>query len=127
MFGGRKREESVYAIQNDNSTRLAVCNIKAAGVGLNLTAPRHLAFFEFWWNPAAHDQAESRAHRIGQTREVFIHYWIAKNTIEEKMCRILEERQNMINESVDRFLPIPTDNFNIHSDLIKELKREGQW
>ena len=62
-----------------------VLSVKAAGVGLNLTRANHVIHFDRWWNPAVENQATDRAYRIGQSRNVLLHKFICKGTIEEKI------------------------------------------
>ena len=75
-----------------------VLSLKAGGVGLNLTAANHVIHFDRWWNPAVENQATDRAFRIGQTRNVMVHKFIAKGTIEEKINTIIEEKQALSGE-----------------------------
>jgi SNF2 family DNA or RNA helicase len=69
------------------------------GVGLNLTAADTVIHYDPWWNPAAEDQATDRAHRIGQTKKVFVHRLVTLGTIEEKM-EVLKEKKRAIVASV---------------------------
>ncbi len=74
-------------------------SLKAGGVGLNLTAADTVIHYDPWWNPAVEDQATDRAHRIGQTRSVFVHRLVTQGTIEEKM-EILKEKKRALVASV---------------------------
>ena len=74
---------------------LFLVSLKAGGVGLNLTAADTVIHYDPWWNPAAEDQATDRAHRIGQTKPVFVHRLITLGTIEEKMT-VLKERKRAL-------------------------------
>jgi len=70
-----------------------VLSLKAGGVGLNLTAANHVIHFDRWWNPAVENQATDRAFRIGQTKNVMVHKFVTKGTIEEKIDAIIRDKQ----------------------------------
>ena len=72
-----------------------VLSLKAGGVGLNLTAANHVIHFDRWWNPAVENQATDRAFRIGQTKNVMVHKFVTKGTIEEKIDAMIEEKQKL--------------------------------
>ena len=78
-------------------------SLKAGGVGLNLTAANNVILLDDWWNPAVEDQAFARAHRIGQNRNVMVFRFICKNTIEEKVLQLQENKRQTIDlfNSVD--------------------------
>ncbi len=69
-----------------------VLSLKAGGVGLNLTAANHVIHFDRWWNPAVEKQAEDRAFRIGQKRNVVVHKFVCKGTVEEKIDDMIESK-----------------------------------
>ena len=71
-------------------------SLKAGGVGLNLTAADTVIHYDPWWNPAVEAQATDRAHRIGQTKSVFVHRLIAIGTIEEKMEVLKARKQALV-------------------------------
>lgn len=70
-----------------------VLSLKAAGTGLNLVAASHVIHFDRWWNPAVENQATDRAFRIGQTKNVMAHKFVAKNTVEEKIEELMESKK----------------------------------
>lgn len=74
---------------------LFLISLKAGGLGLNLTAADTVILYDPWWNPAVEAQAIDRAHRIGQTRPVFIHRLIAEGTVEEKMLDLQARKRNL--------------------------------
>ncbi|MGB3210308.1 MAG: DEAD/DEAH box helicase [Desulforhopalus sp.] len=74
---------------------LFLISLKAGGLGLNLTAADYVIHMDPWWNPAIEDQASDRAHRIGQTRPVTIYRLVCKNTIEEKIVRLHQEKRDL--------------------------------
>ena len=96
-----KRQELVDRFQQDDTVRLFVANIQAGGVGLNLTAARHVVFNDLDWVPANHWQAEDRAYRIGQTGTVNVHYLVAEGTIDEFVRNVLESKTALVNAVVD--------------------------
>jgi len=118
---GRKRSYRVDQFQRDKSTRLLIGNIKAAGIGITLTAASVSAFAELSWVPGEHTQAEDRLHRISQKDTVWANYLIARNTIEEKLCRVIQRKQEIVSTTLDGSRVIgDLDVFNI---LMKELKK----
>ena len=70
-------------------------SLKAGGTGLNLTAASHVVHFDRWWNPAVENQATDRAFRIGQHRNVVVHKFICRGTIEEKIDSLIEEKTQL--------------------------------
>lgn len=90
------RQTAVDFFQNDDSIKVFVANIKAGGIGLTLTAASTVLFADMEWTPALHSQAEDRAHRIGQSRLVNVHYFIAKDTVDEDIVELLEKKQQVI-------------------------------
>ena len=79
--------------------RFFLISLMAGGLGLNLTAANHVILMEPWWNPAVEEQAEDRAYRIGQSRNVTVIRLVSANTIEEKMLQ-LHERKRMLSDSM---------------------------
>src|SRR4029079_14034852 len=70
-------------------------SLKAGGTGLNLTTADTVIHYDLWWNPAAEAQATDRAHRIGQTRPVFVYSLIAAGSVEERMLRLQQRKQRL--------------------------------
>ena len=66
-----------------------VISLKAGGAGLNLTAAAHVVHFDRWWNPAVENQATDRAFRIGQAKNVLVHKFVCRGTVEERIDRSL--------------------------------------
>jgi non-specific serine/threonine protein kinase len=95
-----KRKELVDQFQGDAYVPFMVLSIKAGGVGLNLTSANHVIHFDRWWNPAVENQATDRAFRIGQRKNVIVHKFIAKGTIEEKIDAIIEDKIKLSKELV---------------------------
>ncbi|CAJ1351969.1 unnamed protein product [Effrenium voratum] len=86
------RPALVSQFQEDESVRVAVLSITAAGTGLTLTAAQTIVFAELYWVPGLMQQAEDRAHRIGQRDSVTVHYLIAKKTLDEVLFQTLEKK-----------------------------------
>ena len=118
---GRMRQAAIDQFQYDLETRVCIGNVKAAGVGITLTAASDLWFFEFWFNPAVHNQAADRVHRIGQRYPVLIEYLVARGTIEEDICRLLQERQKIITGALDGGASDDNKEFNLYEELFEVL------
>lgn len=91
----RDRQARVDRFQNDPHCRLFLISLKAGGLGLNLTAADYVFLLDPWWNPAVEAQAVDRAHRIGQSRQVFAYRLITKNTVEEKVLQLQETKRDL--------------------------------
>lgn len=90
----KKRKERVEAFQSGQGD-LFLISLKAGGLGLNLTAADYVIHMDPWWNPAVEDQASDRAHRIGQTRPVTIYRLVCKDSIEEKIVKLHQEKRDL--------------------------------
>ena len=90
-----KRKALVDKFQGVEYIPFMVLSIKAGGVGLNLTAANHVIHFDRWWNPAVENQATDRTFRIGQMKNVIVHKFITKGTIEEKIDLMLEDKTKL--------------------------------
>lgn len=97
----RDRQNMFDSFTKSKTKNLLLGNIQAAGVGWNGQAASNVAFGELTWTPGAHAQSEDRAHRMGQTQTVVCSYLIAKGTIEEKLCDLLETKQKILNDVLD--------------------------
>jgi len=72
-----------------------VLSLKAGGAGLNLTAASHVVHFDRWWNPAVENQATDRAFRIGQNKNVLVHKFVCRGTVEDKIDQLIESKQQL--------------------------------
>ena len=80
---------------NNGECEIFLISLKAGGTGLNLIGADTVIHYDPWWNPAVEDQASDRAHRIGQTKPVTIYRLIAKQTIEEKIIALHNEKRDL--------------------------------
>jgi SNF2 family DNA or RNA helicase len=85
----------VRQFQEDENIPFFVLSLKAGGAGLNLTAASHVVHFDRWWNPAVENQATDRAFRIGQTRNVLVHKFICRGTVEDKIDKLIESKKQL--------------------------------
>jgi SNF2 domain-containing protein/SNF2 helicase protein/helicase-like protein len=90
-----KRKELVKRFQEDDDVPFFVLTVKAGGAGLNLTAASHVIHFDRWWNPAVENQATDRAFRIGQTRNVLVHKFVCRGTVEDKIDQMIESKKQL--------------------------------
>ncbi|XP_039997891.1 DNA annealing helicase and endonuclease ZRANB3 isoform X2 [Xiphias gladius] len=96
-----ERMQLVHRFQSDPETRVAILSIQAAGQGLTFTAASHVVFAELYWNPGHIKQAEDRAHRIGQTSSVNVHYLIAKGTFDTVMWSMLNRKETVTGSTLN--------------------------
>jgi non-specific serine/threonine protein kinase len=88
----KARKALVDQFQHEQGPPFFVLSIKAGGTGLNLTAASHVIHFDRWWNPAVENQATDRAYRIGQKKNVLVHKFICRGTVEEKIDAMIEAK-----------------------------------
>ncbi len=91
-----ERGENVRRFQEEEERRVFLLSLKAGGTALNLTAADYVIIFDPWWNPAVEAQAIDRSHRIGQTRKVIVYKMVVQGSIEEKMLRLQEAKQELV-------------------------------
>ena len=99
--GVRRRQEVVDRFQRDDGPPFLVLSLKAGGTGLNLTAASHVIHFDRWWNPAVENQATDRAFRIGQRRNVLVHRFVTRGTIEERIDRMIADKRQLADDLLD--------------------------
>jgi superfamily II DNA or RNA helicase len=90
-----KRRELIERFQTSEDAPFFVLSVKAGGAGLNLTAASHVVHFDRWWNPAVENQATDRAFRIGQTKNVLVHKFVCRGTVEEKIDGMIESKRQL--------------------------------
>jgi SNF2 family DNA or RNA helicase len=90
-----KREPILRQFKEDPQASLLMMSYATGAVGLNLQFAGYVFLFDRWWNPAVEDQAINRAHRIGQKSQVIVTKFISKDTIEERINRVLEEKRRL--------------------------------
>jgi SNF2 family DNA or RNA helicase len=112
----RDREARVEQFQNDPNSKLFLISLKAGGLGLNLHAAEYVYLLDPWWNPAVEAQAIDRAHRIGQTRQVFAYRLIARDTVEEKVLELQQTKRDLADAI------ITADNSLIHNLTREDLE-----
>jgi superfamily II DNA or RNA helicase len=91
----KKRKDLVRQFQEDERVPFFVLSVKAGGAGLNLTAASHVVHFDRWWNPAVENQATDRAFRIGQNKNVLVHKFICRGTVEDKIDQMIESKRQL--------------------------------
>lgn len=91
----RDRKERIEHFQGDPDCGVFLISLKAGGLGLNLTAADYVFLLDPWWNPAVEMQAIDRAHRLGQTRQVFAYRLICRNTVEEKIAELQVKKKDL--------------------------------
>ncbi len=111
------REAIIEDFQSDKDNHLFLISLKAGGVGLNLTSADYVLIIDPWWNPAAENQAISRAHRIGQDKKVMVYRYISKQTIEEKIKKLQEQKTDLASVFVENSNPFK----KLSIDQIKNL------
>ncbi|MFW6351761.1 MAG: DEAD/DEAH box helicase [Bacteroidota bacterium] len=113
----QKRDKVIDRFNKNDNVKVFLISLKAGGVGLNLTKADYVFMLNPWWNPAAEAQAINRAHRIGQTRNVFVYRFISTDTIEEKIALLQEKKNKLAQAFVNTTNPLSQMN----AEEIKEL------
>ena len=96
----KDRQHQVERFQNDPDVTIFLISLKAGGTGLNLTKADYVFLLDPWWNPAVEAQAIDRAHRIGQTKKVFAYKFVSRDTIEEKIIKLQEHKQQLASDLI---------------------------
>jgi SNF2 family DNA or RNA helicase len=103
----KKRKELVQRFQEDERVPFLVLSLKVGGAGLNLTAASHVIHFDRWWNPAVENQATDRAFRIGQTKNVLVHKFVCRGTVEDKIDQMIESKQRLAGDFLSGGTELP--------------------
>ncbi len=96
----RNRQEQVDRFQSDPNIPFFLISLKAGGVGLNLTAADYVIHIDPWWNPAVERQASDRTHRIGQDKPVFVFKLITRDSVEEKILQLQEQKKELVEKLI---------------------------
>jgi len=100
-----KRKKLVDDFQREDGPPFFVLSLKAGGTGLNLTAASHVIHFDRWWNPAVENQATDRAFRIGQKKNVIVHKFVCRGTIEERIDSMIADKAGLADQILDAGVP----------------------
>jgi hypothetical protein len=114
----KKRQEAVRKFQEDEAVPFFILSLKAGGAGLNLTAASHVVHFDRWWNPAVENQATDRAFRIGQTKNVLVHKFVCRGTVEEKIDQMIEAKRQLSKDLLEGGADLLLTEMN-DEDLLK--------
>lgn len=120
----QEKQASVDAFQKNPKTDIIICSIKAASAGITLTAASDVAFIELPWTYADCDQAESRAHRIGQKDSVNCYYLLGRKTIDQKLYRIIEEKKHISNAILGAEDNIQTNIVDMMASMFDETEED---
>jgi non-specific serine/threonine protein kinase len=104
LHGGtpvKARKDLVARFQDAENVPFFVLSLKAGGTGLNLTAASHVVHFDRWWNPAVEDQATDRAFRIGQVRNVLVHKFVCRGTVEERIDDLIASKRSLASDVLE--------------------------
>lgn len=100
-FSSSARDNTIQQFRNRKEHEVLILSLKAGGVGLNLQEASYVFHMDRWWNPATERQAEDRTHRMGQTVPVTVFKYTCTGTIEGRIQKILEEKQQLFDQIVD--------------------------
>lgn len=122
-----KRQPIIDAFQDNSAIRALALNIQTGGLGITLTAASDVLFAELGWNPATMDQGADRLHRIGQTDSVNEWWFIGKNTIDEDIQQLIEEKRTVVDATTDGKEAI--QGVSVLNELISRLRNDqrGGW
>ena len=108
------RDRAITTFKSNPAHKALVLSLRAGGQGLNLQEASYVFHFDRWWNPAVENQAEDRSHRLGQTSPVTVYKYVCDTTIEERIARILRDKQALFDQLVD----------DVSIDLQKHLSQD---
>jgi SWI/SNF-related matrix-associated actin-dependent regulator 1 of chromatin subfamily A len=120
-----KRQAAVDRFQNSDEQKVIACQIKAAGVGLTLTAASDVLFLEQGWTPADMDQAVDRCHRIGQQDSVTGWLMLTKDTIDEDIAALIGAKRVVVNQATDGTVIDDEEGGSMVGDLLVGLTERG--
>ncbi len=114
-----ERQEAVRRFQEDPETRIIVCSIKAAGIGITLTAASNVLMVESAWTPSDMDQAEDRLHRMGQEGQVTVWNMVAEDSFDEDMAAMIAEKRAVVTAATDGREDV--SRVSVMEDAVKRL------
>jgi SNF2 family DNA or RNA helicase len=117
-----QRQRAVDAFQSDSMTKVFIANIKAGGVGINLTAASIVIFADMDWSPEIHNQAIDRAHRIGQDKMVNAYFYICPETIEEDIINILNSKAKVMEKILEG---TTVETVSSQREFLKRMSRKA--
>ena len=97
-----QRTQAIQRFNDDSSIKVFLISTKAGGQGLNLARASRAFLIDPWWNGSAEEQAIDRVHRIGQERDVFVHRFIMRDSIEEKILALQQKKFQLANKALDK-------------------------
>jgi len=103
LHGGVKKQERdklIDAFAAEDGPNIFILSLRAGGVGLNLTRANHVIHFDRWWNPAVENQATDRVFRLGQKKNVQVHSFICKGTLEERIDNLMESKKDLADKII---------------------------
>lgn len=115
--GTSDREQEIERFSSDEAYRIFLISLKAGGVGLNLTEADYVFILDPWWNLSAENQAVSRAHRMGQKKAVFVYRFITAGTLEEKILRLQQRKQQLADAVITTTTTVPLSDEEIMEAL----------
>lgn len=123
---GQKRHARLTEFKKLKEKRLAFCNYRSGGVGLNMQEASTVLCVELPWTPTELDQAISRAHRMGQKNSVNVYVLVSEDTIEERLCRILQDKQFISDSILDGVVDEKQATLKVFDQLELELAKEAK-
>ena len=117
LTGQTKDRASLVKKFQTGEVPVFLISLKAGGTGLNLTAADTVIHYDPWWNPAAENQATDRAHRIGQTKPVFVHKLVCRGTIEDRILELQKHKSAL----VEALLSEETTRLKIDPETLSHL------
>lgn len=119
----KKRRAALLEFRKDNTKRIIFGQIKAIGTGVDglQEASYTSAVIELPWDPGTMSQFDDRIHRIGQKKNVTIYYLVARDTIEEKLCHIIQDKQDILTRTLDGEQDLERMKIDIWDQLEREL------
>lgn len=116
----QERQRSIDSFQQDSNVQLIICSIKAAGVGITLTAASRVGFIEFPWTFADCEQCEDRTHRIGQENAVTAYYFLGQDTIDEKIYQIIQAKKSIAQAVTGSTEEVPESVIDMIANLFNQ-------